>query len=706
MSNWKKQLRYFAAHRFEDGGCTCGKAGCDNIGKHPKATGWQQRATNDPDIVAQILNDPTANPAIATGQGSKLFVVDVDGIDGLIALAELEKANGPLPNTHKVMTGSGGWHYYFQYPSVKLGTSVRFQPGLDTRGEGGFVIGAGARSGKGSYFAKNDLEPAVMPDWLVATIRDGAKKKTSSKNPERLTKGNRNNAIFKLAASLHHAETSYEGALEACMKEAARAVPPLPESEVITAVKSAYGYPVDENLGIDVFSDGDLTTEFVASDPDLKYATDEQNWFGYRGGIWQPKETPKFEIETFLRSIEPTNITNPKLADSIHRRLTSIKAVAAVRGLAEDRPELKIKVQEFDPDPWVVGLPNGEALDLRTGERRAASHHDLITRTLSVAPEGQCQRWLDYLEQTHPGDPELVAYLQRLVGYWLTSSTIEDMVAFFIGIGGSGEGIFAEPWQKLLGRYCVSIPIGMLLEDTNEDRRLNYIADLCGARLAVCNEGSKMHRLDSRGFKMLSGGGWAVGRRMGQQPIHFKQTHKILVLANHPPVLELDDAMKQRVHVVPFTQKFRGEKTEQKGLREFFTEPEQLQGILTWGVEGCLAWQKQGLKPPASVKVTTEQYFEDADLLEQFLKDHTTEKTGSFTPSALIWQRWVSYCNQSGQPDEVGSQRTLLPSILKKRSKVVAKKKEDVRGLWNIELTEYQPQLERKQGEEFRGSSL
>ena len=118
--------------------------------------------------------------------------------------------------------------------------------------------------------------------------------------------------------------------------------------------------------------------------------------------------------------------------------------------------------------------------------------------------------------------------------------------------------------------------------------------------------------------------------------------------------------MKQRVHVVPFTQKFRGEKTEQKGLREFFTEPEQLQGILTWGVEGCLAWQKQGLKPPASVKVTTKQYFEDADFLEQFLKDHTPEKTGSFTPSALIWQRWVSYCNQSGQPDEVGSQRTLF----------------------------------------------
>ena len=98
------------------------------------------------------------------------------------------------------------------------------------------------------------------------------------------------------------------------------------------------------------------------------------------------------------------------------------------------------------------------------------------------------------------------------------------MVAYFIGISGSAEGGFHNPWQKLLGRYCVPIPIGMLLEDTNKDRRLNYMADLCGARLAVCNEGSKMRRLDSRGFRMLSGGGWAVGHHMGQQPIHFKRT--------------------------------------------------------------------------------------------------------------------------------------------------------------------------------------
>jgi len=661
MSTWKSQLRYFAAHRFVDSCCTCGHKNCDSPGKHPKEKGWQQRATNDPERVAQIQNDVTCNPAIACGKGSNLFVLDVDGIDGLIALAELEKTNGPLPDTHKVRTGSGGFHYYFQYPSTPLPNQVKFLPGLDTRSEGGLVIAAGGRNHKGPYMAQNDLEPAVLPEWLVAAIL-AAKTKGNKKSAPRLTKGNRNNAIFKLAASLHHAGTSYEGAQDACLKEAARAIPPLPESEVITAVKSAYGYPTDEAQP-DTTDQG-LARAFVESQPPLRYVSDDQSWVSYKEGIWI-EDDPDGQLAEFIKSLEPASVADEKAAAAIHRRLNSRRAVNDSLFFAEAWPYLRITAGEFDPDPWIVGLPNGEALDLRTGERRAACPHDLITRALPVAPEGTCQRWLDYLEQTHPRDPELIAYLQRLVGYWLTSSTQEDMIAFFIGIGGSGKGTFAEPLQRMLGRYCVPIPIGMLLEDTNEDRRLNYIADLCGARLAVCNEGSKMRRLDSRGIKMLTGGGKAVGRRMGQQPISFQQTHKILILANDNPVLELDSAMKQRVHVIPFNEKFRGEKREEKGLRDVFAQPEQLQGILAWGVEGCRLWQKEGLKPPASVTATTEQYFSDMDLYQKFVEENCEMHPSFFGESGYLWTAWMQFCKREGLDDRgtVGIQRTLLTAL-------------------------------------------
>jgi len=444
-------------------------------------------------------------------------------------------------------------------------------------------------------------------------------------------------------------------------------------------------------------SDQGLTDEFLATKPHLKYVTDERGWVGYLNGLWLAKETPTHEIGSVLKKLEPEGILDLRLQAKVHRLLNSKAAVAAVTFFAEARPELGITASEFDPDPMLLGLPDGEVLDLKTGERRAATPNDLLTRALPVAPQGTCPRWLKYLEQAHPNDPELISYLQRWAGYCLTASTQEDMILFLIGVGGSGKGTFAEPLQKLLGAYCVSTPIGMLLESTNEDRRLNYIASLRGARLAICNEGSKMQRLDSRGIKLLTGGGWLTGRRLGYQPINFKATHKICVLANDNPVLELDDAMKQRVHVVPFNQKFRGEQREEKGLREFFAQPEQLQGIFSWMLEGCLAYQREGLKPPASVITTTEQYFQDADLFEQFLQDRTEEGTAFFEATEILFREWAQYCELRGYKDKltIGTTTSFAGTLKDKRPHLkfgrISVAGGRVRGFAGIKLSQNQP---------------
>jgi putative DNA primase/helicase len=454
------------------------------------------------------------------------------------------------------------------------------------------------------------------------------------------------------------------------LKAAEHSNPPFSPRETEITVKSAYGYPTEETFVLDFFSDGDLANAFVVNKPLLKYATDERTWVGYKDGLWLLRDNAKPEIEAFLRKIEPADIPDPKVADKIHRRLTSTRAVAAVTFFAEARPELGITASEFDPDPMLLGLPDGEVLDLRNGERRKATPEDLITRALPVAPEKEIlPRWLQYLQEAHPNDLELITYLQRWAGYCLTASTREDMLLFLIGVGGSGKGTFIVPLQKLLGGYAVSIPIGTLLESTGEDRRLNYIASLRGARLAVCDEGSKMQRLDSRGIKNLTGGGTLAGRRLGFQPFNFTATHKIVVLANDNPVLELDDAMKQRVHVVPFNQKFRGAAREEKGLRDWFAQPEQLPGIFAWVLQGCLSYQKEGLKPPKSVTTTTEKYFQDADLFEQFLQDRTVEGPGMEEATEVLFQEWAQYCELRGFKDKivVGTVQTFTAKLKEKR---------------------------------------
>ena len=114
--------------------------------KIPRIKEWQKVATIDPNIVRGWWTQwPNANVGIATGEGSNLVVLDVDVKDGKCgdeSLAELERQLGDLPTTVEVVTGTGGRHIYFIYPnnSEIRNSASQLGPGLDVRGEGGYVV--------------------------------------------------------------------------------------------------------------------------------------------------------------------------------------------------------------------------------------------------------------------------------------------------------------------------------------------------------------------------------------------------------------------------------------------------------------------------------------------------------------------------------------------------------------------------------------
>lgn len=115
-----------------------------DIDKRPKVAWGQWRDRKQTDEEQADLGHGSVW-GIVTGQAHGLVVLDFDGDEG-VALAQ---SLGLTPN---VITGSGGWHVWFDadrigYP-VKTCAGVR--PGLDVRGEGGLVWTAG-RSRKGEY---------------------------------------------------------------------------------------------------------------------------------------------------------------------------------------------------------------------------------------------------------------------------------------------------------------------------------------------------------------------------------------------------------------------------------------------------------------------------------------------------------------------------------------------------------------------------
>jgi hypothetical protein len=144
--------------------------------KQPAVSNWRHLATRDPAKITRWIGDhPGCNWAIATGPASGLFVLDVDGEDGLDSFWMLCKKHGDI-ETLGVKTPKGA-HLYFRYP---VGATVRNSArkigrGLDVRGMGGYVLTPPSVHPSGAAYewlgGIEDRPVATTPTWLLDAIR-------------------------------------------------------------------------------------------------------------------------------------------------------------------------------------------------------------------------------------------------------------------------------------------------------------------------------------------------------------------------------------------------------------------------------------------------------------------------------------------------------------------------------------------------------
>jgi hypothetical protein len=115
---------------------------------------------------------PDLNIGLRCGRESGLVILDVDGDEGFESLHELEKVHDKLPKTLSVKTPRGGSHFYFQHPGVEIRNTAGFPgPGLDVRGDGGYVLCPPSIHPNGGVYEVDDaVVPAAMPDWLKVLL--------------------------------------------------------------------------------------------------------------------------------------------------------------------------------------------------------------------------------------------------------------------------------------------------------------------------------------------------------------------------------------------------------------------------------------------------------------------------------------------------------------------------------------------------------
>ena len=105
----------------------------------------------------------------------------------------------------------------------------------------------------------------------------------------------------------------------------------------------------------------------------------------------------------------------------------------------------------LDQDAWLLNCANG-TLDLRTGTLRDAHRDDLITKRIAVPydPVATCPTFLHFLSTIMGGNEDLIAYLQRAIGYALTGSTREQVLFLFYGTTRLGTVWLMPQWIVFL----------------------------------------------------------------------------------------------------------------------------------------------------------------------------------------------------------------------------------------------------------------
>lgn len=651
--------------------------------------------------------------AVVTGTLSGVVCIDFDGEEGLKTLERLglqphvETGSGGKhvyvrhPGRHvKTVNGRS---------DKRLG---ELYPGLDVRGDGGYAVFYG-RSNKGPYTWLRPLEPdpwEILPqelrDYLTGEeIVAESREAQSNGRPvepycdprywlERYLGmaiiGSRNQMGFNLALQLVSQCVQFGTSVaeaEAIMVEYARRVPhdpkdPYTANDARASLKKALDYGFKPPCGVPTARAGLITggnVELVSTIDDeqlatyaltdlgnaerflarhghnVRYCENFGRWFYWDGCRWKEDVTgmavqlAAATVRAMLDEAKtlPSDGKNSPAAQLIAhaRRSESDNKIKAFLNLAKSW--IGVSPDDLDSNPWVLNCRNG-LLDLRTGELLPHRADDLITKLVPYEydPHAECPHWLQFLDRIFDGNQRLIDYIQRAVGYSLTGVIREQCLFFLHGNGANGKSTFLTVVQDILGDYSRDTPTDSLMIKQN-DTIPNDIARLKGARLVTAVETEADKRMAESLVKRLTGGDTITARFMRQEFFQFRGTFKIFLAANHKPAIRgTDDAIWRRIKLIPFDVQIPDHEQD-PDLPEKLKE--EATGILTWMVQGCKAWQAEGLRDPEEVRTATAYYRDEQDFLGPFLQDCCHIEPLAEVGAGELYKAYIDYCETNRQ---------------------------------------------------------
>jgi putative DNA primase/helicase len=151
---------------------------------------------------------------------------------------------------------------------------------------------------------------------------------------------------------------------------------------------------------------------------------------------------------------------------------------------------------------------------------------------------------------------------------------------------------------------------------------------------------------------------------------------------NHKPQLRnVDEAMRRRLHLVPFTVTIPKEERDQQLGEKLKAE---WRGILHWLIQGCLEWQRIGLAAPEVVTEATAAYFSAENAIGQWLEDCTTLQRDAFTLANALYRSYKDWIDARG---EHPCTQKALTTALQQNPQLTFHRKTNGRGFYGIRFS-------------------
>lgn len=619
--------------------------------KRPLVKGGFYAATTDPVKIERWWTRwPDALIGMPTGEVSGVFVVDLDckkGKDGFAAVPDWETLS-PV----QVKTRSGGRHLYFRC-TKHLGTisAGKIAPGVDTRGEGGYVIvppspgyswangkadfddlptlpkrlreALGRRKETNNVSGASDDRVAVVRSEIDAVDRDrissalfaipaDCEYQTWFEVGCALYKifGTEIGALYFLAWSSSADEKYEEDDAFAKWRECCKITEYNKETIFFWAREHQWVDPLtlpkgDWTAAARRFAHHCYRLDRAVRDDDGVFRVQSTytlvshrgEFFRWTGTHYVPvgDDNLRSLIRGFLTRCFVEGKDGPEPFNPSIRKVDEVRKALA-DGLNEDQhldpPFWRGNVKGKVPADRLIPCRNG-LLDMETRDLLARTPDFFTVTCVPVAynPDApKAARWLQFRQEVFPNDLESRKTLAEIFGYMLSGETRQEKIFGLIGDKRSGKGTIAWVLEQLLGPDSVVWPtIGSLA--TNFGRW-----PLINKKLAVFGDvrvGGRVTYSQQIVEVLLgiSGRDRQTIDRKNLSPWTGVLGTRLLLISNEVPQFrDASGALASRFVMLKTGQSFFGK--EDKYLREKLAK--ELPGILNWALAGLDRLRKRG----------------------------------------------------------------------------------------------------------------